>query len=105
MGGPVTAGMPYLVGERARDRHVRRGRIRRRRCVVAQDPRSAADLALDPVLAQLVALRSEFAALADAMAAVATRPQQPPVIDVTATSGVAITARERDRAMRSGGRP
>jgi len=27
------------------------------------------------------------------------------VIDVTATSGVAITARERDRAMRSGGRP
>jgi len=107
MGGPVTAGMPYLVGENGPeivtfggDGYVADAASSRK--ILDQPPTS---LTLDPVLAQLVALRSEFAALADAMAAVATRPQQPPVIDVTATSGVAITARERDRAMRSGGRP
>ena len=89
MGGPVTAGMPYLVGENGPeivtfggDGYVADAASSRK--ILDQPPTS---LTLDPVLAQLVALRSEFAALADAMAAVATRPQQPPVIDVTATSG------------------
>lgn len=102
-GGPVWPGQPFLVGENGpelgffpKDGQIIDAATTGR--LLSPEPSS---LTLDPLLAEVAAQRSEIRALVDAITAVVTRPQAPPVIDVRASAGVAVTAEQRDRAFRS----